>query len=514
MLDRAGDAAGNIEIAGEFLAGHTDIPVQRQIFQCFRHGSRGADSRAGSLCQVFNKLHILLRADTLTGGDHPLGLCNGGVHGDAHGEVVAVLLQGRHQRVDFLGCIAVPEDNLFPHTGDGSGLFGRRTALASAALTQLAHQMGGDDHPLNLIGPLVDGGNLGVAVGALHLHALEETGAAVDLQGIVGDLQRNVRGVHLRHGRLHAVRLMVFLQFGCGINQEPGAAQLGGHIRQLKGNALLGGNGLAELDTFFGIGQRVLKGSLSDPQCLGGNTDTAAVQRGHGDFEALALLAQQVFLGNLYVVEDQLRRGGGADAHFIIVVTELEAFPTLLHNKSRDAPGADVRRGDGEDHIGVRLWRVGDEDLAAVEQPVVALVNGSSFRTAGIGAGVGFRQAKSADLFSPRQGNQIFLLLLLGAEGKDGPRAQRYVGRQDHTRSTVHPGQLFHSNGIAENVQSHAAVFLGIRQAEPTQLPHFPYGLGGKFVLLIQHKSNGLDLLLREFTDLGTQFFVRRGRLK
>ena len=209
--------------------------------------------------------------------------------------------------------------------------------LAAAALTQLTHQMGGDDHPLDLIGPLVDGGNLGVAVGALHLHALEETGAAVDLQGIVGDFQRNVRGIHLRHGRLHAVRLMMLLQFGCGINQEPCAAQLGGHIRQLKGNALLGGNGLAELDTFFGICQRVLEGSLSDPQRLGGNTDAAAVQRGHGDFEALALLAQQVFLGNLYVVEDQLRRGGGADAHFIIVVTELEAFPSLLHNKSRDA---------------------------------------------------------------------------------------------------------------------------------------------------------------------------------
>ena len=52
--------------------------------------------------------------------------------------------------------------------------------------------MGGDDHPLDLVGALIDGGDLGVAVGALHLHALEEAGAAVDLHGVVGDLQRDV----------------------------------------------------------------------------------------------------------------------------------------------------------------------------------------------------------------------------------------------------------------------------------------------------------------------------------
>ena len=114
----------------------------------------------------------------------------------------------------------------------------------------------------------------------------------MDLQGIVGDLQRDVRGVHLRHGGLHAVRRVLLLQLRRGVDEEPGAAQLGCHICQLEGDALLGRDGLAELDALLGIAQRVLKRALGDAQRLRGDADASAVQRGHGDLEALALLAQ------------------------------------------------------------------------------------------------------------------------------------------------------------------------------------------------------------------------------
>ena len=205
---------------------------------------------------------------------------------------MTVLLQCCHKVGHLLGGVPLPEDGLFADAGDGRGLFGRRTALAAGALAQSAHQMRGDDHPLDLVGTLVDGGDLGVTVGPLHLHALKEAAAAVDLQGIVGDLQRDVRGVHLRHGGLHAVRRVLLLQLRRGVDEEPGAAQLGGHIRQLEGDALLGRDGLAELDALLGIAQRVLKRALGDAQRLRGDADASAVQRGHGDLEALAFLAQ------------------------------------------------------------------------------------------------------------------------------------------------------------------------------------------------------------------------------
>ena len=134
-----------------------------------------------------------------------------------------------------------------------------------------------------------------------------------------------------------------------------------------------------------------LVGALGDAQRLGGNADTAAVQSGHGDLEALALLAQQVFLGDLDVVEVQLAGGGGADAHFVVVGLKGEALPALLHDEGGNAPGADVRRGDGKDHVGVRLAAVGDEDLLAVEEVVVAHVLGGGLGAAGVGAGVRLR---------------------------------------------------------------------------------------------------------------------------
>ena len=334
---------------------------------------------------------------------------------------MTILLQRRHKVGHLLGSIPLPEDGLFANAGDGRGFLGRRTALAAGALAQPAHQMRGDDHPLDLVGALVDGGDLGVAVGPLHLHALEEAAAAVDLQGVIGDLQRDVRGVHLRHGRLHAVGRVLLLQLRRGVDEEPGAAQLGGHICQLEGDALLGRDGLAELDALLGIAQRVLKRALGDAQRLGGDADASAVQRGHGDLEAVPLLAQQVFLGNLHIVEDQFRRGGGANAHLVIVVAELKALPALLHDESGDAPGADVRRGDGENHIGVRLRGVGNEDLAAVKEVVVPLIQRRSLRAAGVGSGVGLRETEGADLLALGQRNQIFLLLLLGAVGENRP---------------------------------------------------------------------------------------------
>ena len=71
------------------------------------------------------QLHVLFLPDALARGDHTLRLGNGRIHGDAHGEVVTVLFQRRHQIVDLLGGVALPEDGALADTGDGRGLFGR-----------------------------------------------------------------------------------------------------------------------------------------------------------------------------------------------------------------------------------------------------------------------------------------------------------------------------------------------------------------------------------------------------
>ncbi len=187
---------------------------------------------------------------------------------------------------------------------------------------------------------------------------------------------------------------------------------------------------------------------------------------------------------------------------------EGEALPALLHDEGGDAPGADVGGGDGENHVGVRHAAVGDKDLLAVEQPVVALVDGGGLGAARVGAGVGLGEAEGADLLTLGQGNQIFFLLLLGAEGEDGPGAQGHMGGQNHACAAVHPGQLLHRDGIAHNVKPRAAVLLGIGDAHQPHLSQFFYGLGGETALLIHEDDVGLHLSLREGANLGPQLLV------
>ena len=54
--------------------------------------------------------------------------------------------------------------------------------------------MRGDDHPLDLVSAFVDGGDLGVAVGPFHLHALEGDDLAL-LHNLAADGADFVAGV-------------------------------------------------------------------------------------------------------------------------------------------------------------------------------------------------------------------------------------------------------------------------------------------------------------------------------
>ncbi|MPM36036.1 hypothetical protein SDC9_82631 [bioreactor metagenome] len=204
--------------------------------------------------------------------------------------------------------------------------------------------------------------------------------------------------------------------------------QLGGHVRDFKRNGLLKPDGLSKLDPFLGVTDRLLKGPLGDAQRLRGNADAPAVQRCHGNFKTLAFLAQQVFFRYLHVVKDQFGGGGGTDSHLVVVVAKFKALPALFHNERGDAPGSDVGRGHGKNHIGVRLRRVGDKDLTPVQEIVIALVHGGSLGAARVGARVWLGQAKCAQLLPPAQRNQVLLFLLLRAKGENRPGSQRSMG--------------------------------------------------------------------------------------
>ena len=88
------------------------------------------------------------------------------------------------------------------------------------------------------------------------------------------------------------------------------------------------------------------------------------------------------------------------------------------------------------------------------------------------------------------------------------------MGGEDNARAAVHTSQFLHRDGVAQGVQTGAAVLLWVGDAHPAQLAQLLDSLLGKLVVLIHQKRERLDLLLRKAPDLRAQLFVRRRGLK
>lgn len=84
-------------------------------------------------------------------------------------------------------------------------------------------------------------------------------------------------------------------------------------------HGLVAADGLAELLALHHVGQSNLVGTLGGTDHLGGNTNTALVQRVNGILVAVADLAEDILLGNADIIEVKDARGRGAD-------TELESM--------------------------------------------------------------------------------------------------------------------------------------------------------------------------------------------
>jgi hypothetical protein len=81
-----------------------------------------------------------------------------------------------------------------------------------------------------------------------------------------------------------------------------------------------------------------------------------------------------------------------------------------IDEKSRDAALVPCRRvgvGQGEDHRVVRIRRIGDPLLRAVQYPVVAIARRACFHGEDVGAGIGLAQAETQGLVAARDGVAI-----------------------------------------------------------------------------------------------------------
>ena len=237
---------------------------------------------------------------------------------------------------------------------------------------------------------------------------------------------------------------------------------------------------------------------MGNPQSLGSNPDTAAVKGCHGNLEALAQSAQEVFLRNLDVVEDQFSRSGGTDPQFVVMIAEGKTGHAFFEDKGTDAARTCVGIGDSKDNVRISFAAVGNENLVAVENPVLAIKDSRCFCAACVRTGIGFCKAKGTDLLTFGKGNEVFLLLFFCPKGKDRIGTQGYVSRKDNANTAVNTGQFLYGNGIGNVIHAGPAVFFRIGKSHPAIFAHFLDDFSGELAFLIEGECNRLDFRFSE----------------
>ena len=128
---------------------------------------------------------------------------------------------------------------------------------------------------------------------------------------------------------------------------------------------------------------------------------------------------------------------------------------------------------------------VGDEGLRARDHVVVAVADRLGADAGDVGAGAGLGDPEAADLLALDAGDEVALLLLLGAEQVDGGEDHVGLDREAHVGAAG--ARVAHALGADERVVVVAAlpaVLLREAEAEVAELAGAPHGLVGPGGLL------------------------------
>ena len=180
---------------------------------------------------------------------------------------------------------------------------------AVAAVESAGGERPGDDQALDLLGSLVELGDLGVAHHPLDRELVDVAVAAEHLDGVRRHAHRGVAGDEFTHRRPAAGVRRPGVDLGRGLVQELARGLgLGVHVGEHRRDHLELGDRLAELLALRGVGRGDVERALGDPDGLGGDPGPAPIERPHRDREAVAHLADAVRVGHADAVGSRARR--------------------------------------------------------------------------------------------------------------------------------------------------------------------------------------------------------------
>ena len=203
-----------------------------------------------------------------------------------------------------------------PGADDGD-LHAGTLALAVGAQAELDLA---DQRAVQVVAALDDLQHLRVAVHPPDAVVRRDAVGAVDLHGVGGAAQRDVARVHLRHARQLAGPLAALERLArsrrtssravCGTDRHVGDLRL--HDLELRDR-------LAERVALARVGDRVVEARLGDADRTRGDAEATALDGGHRDLEAVALLAEQRVGPDADLVEDDLAGAERPEAELVLV---------------------------------------------------------------------------------------------------------------------------------------------------------------------------------------------------
>ena len=217
----------------------------------------------------------------------------------------------------------------------------------------------------------------------------------------------------------------------------------------------------------LGVLDRRLHAALADADAAGGHAVAPGVQRGHGDLEAVADLAEHRVLADLAVAQRDRRGVGAAQAHLVVDLLGLEAVVALGLDQEAGQPAVTLLGvGLGEDHRHLGVVAERDPHLGAVDDPARVGPLGPGALVGGVRTGVGLGQAEAPQPLARAQLGQVALLLLLGAPAQDRRADQRGLDRDHGAHRGVAAADLLHDQPVGQVVEPRAAVLAGDDRAE------------------------------------------------
>jgi hypothetical protein len=159
-----------------------------------------------------------------------------------------------------------------------------------------------------------------------------------------------------------------------GVQERLGGGDVAGALGQREARVLELADGLAKGLALLHVFQRGIERALGAVHRLHADDEALARQLAHHLHEALAFhAAQQRICRHAHVVEEQLGGVARVLADFFEVLAAREAGRGRVHQEQAHALGASGRVGLGGQHQQVAVLAVADEDLAAVDDVVVAV---------------------------------------------------------------------------------------------------------------------------------------------